>query len=432
MLMKTIQELHQLFLASPKVSTDTRGEVEGSVFFALSGDNFNGNCFAKEALNKGAALAVIDDSSYYDKTGQYLLVDNVLDTLQKLALFHREDVQAIVVGITGSNGKTTTKELIARVLETEKIIVSTQGNLNNHIGVPITLLRITHKTQIAVVEMGANHPGEIAQLCELARPNIGIITNIGKAHLEGMGSYEGVIRTKNELFNYLRTNNGTVIVNADDPLLMQLSEGMHRITYGVDSNEIHGSIVQENPLLKLSVSVHKELPFDIETHLYGRYNFPNVMAAVAIGRYFGVKSKNVIRAIEHFIPENSRSQQLDTQHNHLFLDAYNANPVSMSEALNSFYNYGATNPWIILGDMFELGETARSEHQIIIETVKMLGFTNVIFVGKHFAQLKIRGFEFLETTEQAFDYLKEHPVVQANILIKGSRGMKLEKLVPVL
>ena len=258
--MKNIQELYQLFLSSPKISTDTRGDVKGSVFFALSGEKFDGNRFAREAINKGAELAVVDDETCCENQNQYFLVENVLEALQNLALFHRESLKATVIGVTGSNGKTTTKELIYRVLEMEKMVIATQGNLNNHIGVPLTLLRMNNKTQVAVVEMGANHPGEIARLCELARPNIGIITNIGKAHLEGMGSYEGVINAKNELYSYIRTNNGTAIVNADDMLLMKLSEGMHRLTYGSGSNEVKGSLQLEVPWIKLSATYTTRRP----------------------------------------------------------------------------------------------------------------------------------------------------------------------------
>ena len=430
--MKNIQELHQLFLASPKISTDTRGDVKGSVFFALSGEKFNGNLFAKEAIDKGAELAVVDDKAFCEDNNRYFLVDNVLEALQNLALFHRESLKATVIGITGSNGKTTTKELIYRVLETEKLVVATQGNLNNHIGVPLTLLRMTGKTQVAVVEMGANHPGEIARLCELARPNIGIITNIGKAHLEGMGSYEGVINAKNELFSYIRINNGTAIVNADDVLLMQLSEGMHRLTYGSGSSEVGGALQVEMPWIKISASYHHEAAFHISSHLYGRYNFPNVMAAIAFGYYFKIKNKNIVKAIEKYIPENSRSQELKTEQNHLFLDAYNANPVSMSEAIHSFKSYADDHSWLILGDMFELGTASKEEHQLIIELIGQLGFKKVILAGKHFYNLESDRYLFFETTGEVILFLKRNPIKQARVLVKGSRGMQLEQLINVL
>ncbi len=433
MTMKKIQELYQVFLASPKISTDSRGDVSGSLFFALSGENFNGNKFAKEALNKGASTAVIDDEIYHENNGKYFLVDNVLQALQNLALFHRETNKAIVLGVTGSNGKTTTKELIAKVLETEKEIVATQGNLNNHIGVPLTLLRITHKTQIAIVEMGANHQGEIAQLCELARPNMGIITNIGKAHLEGMGGFEGVIKAKNELYQFIRTNNGTAIVNADDPLLMELSEGLHRITYGSSGADIVGQLITDKPGLVVKATTSEENPITISSQLYGGYNFPNILAAITLGRYFKLKNKHIIRAIEGYVPENSRSQQMKTEHNLLIMDAYNANPVSMSLAINNFHQYTQDNPWLILGDMFELGEASATEHIKIVELVKNLNIQNVVFVGKMFTEvLQAEKLTYFESTQEALAHLTTYPIRDANILIKGSRGMQLEKLIPAL
>ncbi len=431
--MKTIQDLYQRYLASPKISTDTRGDVQDSLFFALSGENFNGNTFAKQALIKGARLAVIDDPTLDEQNGQYFVVPNVLEALQNLALYHRESTKVTVIGITGSNGKTTTKELIAKVLETEKEIIATQGNFNNHIGVPLTLLRITSKTQIAVVEMGANHQGEIAVLCELARPNLGIITNIGKAHLEGMGGFEGVIKAKNELYQYLKTNNGTVLVNADDTLLMDLSEGMHRITYGLGSGETNGLMTKELPALKMTITDQHHTKFEVNTSLYGHYNIPNILAAVAIGQYFRIKNKNISKAIASYIPSNSRSQKMATETNLLFLDAYNANPVSMREAILSFHKMNNTNPWFILGDMFELGEAAHDEHKQIIDLLLQLKAKHVILTGKNFtsclAETQFRGFE---TTDDALIFLQNSPINNAQVLVKGSRGMQLEKLIPAL
>lgn len=433
MIMQKIQELYQHFLGSPKIATDSRVEVEGSLFFALSGDNFNGNRFAKEALLKGASLAIIDDESFDEKNGKYFVVKDVLLALQNLALYHRECSKTLVVGITGSNGKTTTKELISRVLQTEKELISTKGNLNNHIGVPLTLLRITQKTQVAIVEMGANHPGEIAALCQIARPNMGIITNIGKAHLEGFGSFEGVVKTKNELYDFIRTNNGTAIVNADDPLLMELSEGLHRITYGTDTGDIVGELLEEKPTLKIAATTFQENRISISSQLYGRYNFPNILAAIALGKYFKLKNKHIIKAIEGYIPDNSRSQLLKTEHNQIFLDAYNANPVSMDAAIQSFNSYQTALPWLILGDMFELGEAAASEHQKIVDLVNELNFKNVYFIGSLFGKTRIADNQLhFDTTAKALEYLHKNPILQANILIKGSRGMQLEKLVAAL
>jgi len=431
--MKTIQDLYQRYLASPKISTDTRGDVQDGLFFALSGENFNGNTFAKQALIKGARLAVIDDPTLDEQNGQYFVVPNVLEALQNLALFHRESTKVTVIGITGSNGKTTTKELIAKVLETEKEIIATQGNFNNHIGVPLTLLRITSKTQIAVVEMGANHQGEIAVLCELARPNLGIITNIGKAHLEGMGGFEGVIKAKNELYQYLKTNNGTVLVNAEDALLMDLSEGMHRISYGMGRGETNGLVTKELPAIKMTITDQHQTKFEVNTTLYGHYNIPNILAAVAIGQYFRIKNKNISKAIASYIPSNSRSQKMETETNLLFLDAYNANPVSMREAILSFHKMNSTNPWFVLGDMFELGEAAHDEHKQIVDLLLQLKAKHVILTGKNFtsclAETQFRGFE---TTDDALIFLQNNPINNAQVLVKGSRGMQLEKLIPAL
>lgn len=431
MIMQKIQELYQHFLASPKIVTDSRVKTDGSLFFALSGERFNGNHFAKAALENGAEMAIIDDPSFDEQSGKYFVVSDVLQALQNLALYHRESSKAMVIGITGSNGKTTTKELIARVLETEKEIVATQGNLNNHIGVPLTLLRITQKTQVAIVEMGANHPGEIATLCQLARPNIGIITNIGSAHLEGFGSFEGVKKTKNELYDFIRTNNGTAIVNSNDPLLMELSEGLHRITYGSDLSDVTGRLMEEKPCLKLEARTSPDNRLVISSQLYGEYNFPNILAAITLGKYFKIKNKHVIKAIESYTPDNSRSQLLKTETNQLVLDAYNANPVSMQMAITSFHRYGNANPWLILGDMFELGDVSTKEHEKIVNLVEQFGFSNAIFVGSHFAKVvSDEKYLHFDTTHQALQYLLKNPIRQAQILIKGSRGMLMEKLLP--
>ncbi len=431
--MKIIQELYQHYLATSKITTDSRGDVKESLFFALSGEKFNGNTFAKQALEKGARMAVIDDESYDEKNGDYFLVTNVLEALQNLALFHRESTKVTVIGITGSNGKTTTKELISKVLETEKEIIATQGNFNNHIGVPLTLLRITSKTQIAVVEMGANHQGEIAMLCSLSRPNIGIITNIGKAHLEGMGGFQGVIKAKNELYQYIKTNNGTALVNADDSLLMKLSEGMHRLTYGLEQGETSGILTQENPTLKLDINGPHQIHFKVNSKLYGRYNTSNILAAVAVGQYFRIKNKNISKAIESYIPVNSRSQKINTETNLLYLDAYNANPVSMHEAILCFFNANNSNPWFILGDMFELGDAAEEEHKTIVNLLSDLQAKQVILAGKNFLPfVHNTHFKGFESTEEVLNFIQSHPIRNAQILIKGSRGMKLEQLIPAL
>jgi len=426
-----ILNLYQRFLQHPKVSTDTRKNVRDTIFFALSGDQFNGNEFAEVAIQKGAAFAVIDDAGF-KKGAKYLLVPDVLSALQQLAAHHRKMTGVHVLAITGSNGKTTTKELMATVLQSEKEIIATAGNLNNHIGVPLTLLSIKRETEIAVVEMGANHIGEIAVLCEIAQPNSGLITNIGKAHLEGFGSFEGVITAKNELFIFLHETNGMAIVNADDELLMKLSDGLKQTTYGSSSADVQGKLLATHPFLKLQWSSNNETHI-CDTNLYGSYNFSNLMAAVTVGQFFGISSEKTNHALSEYVPNNNRSQQLKTKKNQIILDAYNANPVSLCEALKSFAAFNPENPYLILGDMFELGKDSPAEHQRIIRQVEETNFENVIFVGKDFYQFKKCGsFLFFKSTEQVEAYLKKNPVGKATVLVKGSRGMHLETLIKYL
>ena len=425
--MQQISNLYQKFITLGKISIDTRQDVSGSIFFALSGENFNGNKFAKEAIAKGASLAVIDQKEY-DEGPEYFLVENTLRTLQELARWHRTKSSAKVIGITGSNGKTTTKELVSAVLFTEKEIVSTRGNLNNHIGVPLTILSISSETELAVVEMGANHPGEIALLCDIARPDIGIITNIGKAHLEGFGSFEGVIKAKNELYDFLRSTHGTALVNEEDPLLMDLSEGLSRITYGSDSGLFTSGIISSKPFLTLQWT-YKGQSYQCPTKLVGKYNADNIYAAIAAGIYFGISPENINRAISGYQPDNNRSQLLETETNRIILDAYNANPVSMVYAIENFIEFQPEDPWLILGDMFELGEASLTEHKKILELLGKSSFQNIILVGKDFHQLNTAGrFISFPSTTEAGKYLTKNPIRHADILVKGSRGMQLEKL----
>lgn len=428
--MKKIKELYNLFLESDGVSTDTRQDIGNTIFFALSGENFNGNKFALDAIKKGALISVVDDSDYC-LSDQCFLVDNVLDTLQQLARYHRKQMDVTIVAITGSNGKTTTKELISIVLSKSINIISTLGNFNNHIGVPLTLLRIKEDTELAVVEMGANHIGEIESLCEIALPDVGIITNIGKAHLEGFGSYEGVITAKNELYNYIINHQGKIIVNADDDLLMELSAKANRLTYGVNNSDIEGEIVVTHPHLQIKWAFNQEI-FHCHSNLYGKYNFYNILAAMAVGCYFNIEPEFVNRAIEEYIPKNNRSQQLRTKTNNIILDAYNANPYSMAEAIISFADCKFENPWLFIGDMFELGEYSLVEHQKIIELLIEKGFTNVCLLGNDFAKTTNNVFLKFSDTEAAVKYLTDNPVINCNILIKGSRGMKMEDLLKVL
>jgi UDP-N-acetylmuramoyl-tripeptide--D-alanyl-D-alanine ligase len=427
--MRNIIEIYNQFLLSDGISTDSREDVNNKIFFALSGDNFNGNKFAYEAHKKGARLCVIDDSSY--TTNDNILVPNVLVALQELAQYHRNKSTATVLAITGTNGKTTTKELISSVLTSHTNIVSTQGNFNNHIGVPLTLLKINPSTKIAIVEMGANNIGEINTLCNIAQPNLGIITNIGKAHLEGFGSFEGVVSTKNELFNYLKKNNGKVIVNNDDKLLKSLSLNIPQFTYGNSKANVTGKIIEHKPSLKIEWNTNN-ISYDCSSQLYGNYNFSNIMAAITTGIFFDVPSTKINKAIGNYFPKNNRSQKIVTNNNSIIMDAYNANPTSMNGAITSFVNYNFNNPYLILGDMFELGEYAIAEHQTIIDILTNNKVKNAILIGNDFIKTKNHNFQTFISTKEAMSYLDKNRIKNANILVKGSRGMKLEDLLMVL
>jgi len=429
--MDYLTSLYQQFKSCGKVSTDTRNDIEGAIFFALSGENFNGNQFASDAIDKGAALAVIDQKDY--KTDdRFLLVDNTLQALQDLARLHRSKLDCEFIGITGSNGKTTTKELMSNVLSTEKNVSYTKGNLNNHIGVPLTILRTEKNTEIAVIEMGANHIGEIGLLCDIARPNNGIITNIGKAHLEGFGSFDGVIKAKTELYDFLRTNNGLAFVNEDDPLLMDLSKGLKRITYGSNAAFFSSQVISTRPYITVRWH-HNRNAYEIDTKLFGKYNLDNINAAIAIGLHFGISPENINHAIANYQPVNNRSQIIETASNQLIMDAYNANPVSMLHAIDNFKEFQAENPWLLLGDMFELGDNAAEEHAKIIHLIQEKGFINVMLVGKEFFKLRSTHpyLNFIDIKD-AENHLIKHPIKNAQILVKGSRGVQLEKLLKFL
>ena len=431
--MNNIKNLYHTFLKSAGVCTDTRKMKEGKLFFALSGENFNGNRFAAEALKKGAPAVVVDDAAFVPEGDpRYLLTENTLEALQELARYHRQQFDIPVLAITGTNGKTTTKELVAAVLSTRKNICATQGNLNNHIGVPLTLLNITKETEMAVVETGANHPGEIAALCKIARPTYGLITNIGKAHLEGFGSFQGVVNTKNELYRAVKANGGTVFVNKDNPLLMQLSEGISRITYGTPPADVAGRPEKGGFFLSV-LWQHPTGNRKVKTQLYGSYNFSNVMAALAVGTHFGIPATDMQQAIAGYVPRNNRSQRLETADNVLILDAYNANPESMSLAIDDFAARRFPQPVLILGDMFELGKAAAEEHQKIVDKLENAGFETVILAGKEFYKTRTnRPYQKFKTTEEVIRFLKTHPIKNAHILVKGSRGMQLEKIVDYL
>lgn len=421
-------DLYQKFRQHPYISTDSRIAQPGSIFFALKGDNFNGNSYCTQALSNGAAYAVIDEPAFY--TGnQTLLVDNVLQSLQQLASDYRAQIRIPVIGITGTNGKTTTKELMASALSARFVTHATSGNLNNHIGVPITLLNIKPETEIAVIEMGANHMGEIAALCEIARPTHGLITNIGKAHLEGFGSLEGVIRAKSELYNYLRKNGGMVFANADNALIMSLTADMERITYGTATTaSFRGETEGRGPLLE--IRLEKPIALQIKTRLAGNYNFENLMAALCIAHHFRVDITEAARAVENYEPRMNRSQILQTAHNTVIMDAYNANPSSMRVAIANFAATEAAVKVLILGDMFELGNDAPAEHADILKLALEHPFNTILTAGPHFATAAagLQGITPFPGVPQLKEYLASHQLQHAHILVKGSRGMKLETI----
>jgi len=422
----SIEELYKLFLsANGQVCTDSRNIKAGSIFFALKGARFNANEFAKEALSKGCSYVVIDEDNYYAEG--CILVPDVLMSLQKLANHHRRQFGIPVIGITGTNGKTTTKELTSAVLSKKYKTLFTQGNLNNHIGVPLTLLNLTNEHGMAVIEMGANHVGEIDQLCRIAEPDYGIITNIGKAHLEGFGGYEGVIKAKSELYKYIKEKRGKLFVNADDDLLMKLSAGIDRITYGTSiTSHIKGIQDNESFLAKgklLMDGAHTEM----SSSLAGSYNFYNVLAAVCIGLHFNVSVQQIKEAIEEYVPSNNRSQIIKKGSNTIWADAYNANPSSMKVAIENFAGTDSTVKILILGDMFELGNESQEEHQAIAELIDKFKWAGAYLIGKEFSQVKSSAHLFA-SVEDFMKWLSEHPVKNAAILLKGSRGMQMEKV----
>ncbi|HYG51539.1 MAG TPA: UDP-N-acetylmuramoyl-tripeptide--D-alanyl-D-alanine ligase [Flavobacteriales bacterium] len=431
----TIPELHTLFLKHQQVCTDTRKIIDGSIFFALKGENFNGNKFAQQALEQGCAYAVIDEKEYAvgNKT---ILVNNVLTCLQQLASFHRDYwntaggyVRRDVIALTGSNGKTTTKELIHAVLRQTMHCYATVGNLNNHIGVPLTLLALKPEHTLAIVEMGANHQKEIELLCNIAKPNFGIITNVGKAHLEGFGGEEGVLKGKGELYDYIRQHDGHIFVNGDDEKLMKIAKGISAYTYGYgEHNMVKGKILDKNIFLEMEVSADGEVKH-VATNLTGTYNGINVLCAYAVGWIFDMEHEQIIKGIESYTPDNSRSQVVKTGFNTLILDAYNANPSSMSLALENLARIDAPQKMFVLGDMREMGEHAQAEHLAILNKIKELKL-NGILVGEEFSRYRNNfDFTFFENTPKALEWLKEMKIKNNLVLIKGSRGIKLEQVV---
>lgn len=423
------ETLHQLFLESKGVATDTRALKTDQLFFALKGDNFNGNLFAEKALSKGAGYAIIDEE--LDKLNdRYILVDDVLETLQKLSTYHREFLDIPILAITGSNGKTTSKELIHAVLRKKFNTVATVGNLNNHIGVPLTLLSMKRSTEFGIVEMGANHPNEIKRLAQIAKPNYGYITNFGKAHLEGFGSVEGVIAAKSELYSYLRENNKMIFLNIDDPIQQK------QLSY--DNTYSFGTKPDADVVIKYGLNTERaEVLFEgttIKSQLTGDYNAINMAAAICVGKYFKVPTESIKKAILDYSPQNNRSQIVKIGSNLLLMDAYNANPTSMKAALDSFKNNAASNKIAILGDMFELGANAEEEHQNIVNYLESINVLHAYLVGDNFYKTstishkitKLKSFSDLQLSLEATEFNN------AYILIKGSRGMALERTVEIL
>lgn len=422
----TIAELHFHFLNSNGVCTDTRSLVTGQLYFALKGENFNGNTFAQQALDQGAAIAIIDENNFQaDRT---VLVDDVLTTLQQLATYHRNYLNVPIIGLTGSNGKTTTKELINAVLSQHFKTTATAGNLNNHIGVPLTLLSMDADTEIGIIEMGANHQGEIKMLSAIAQPNYGYITNFGKAHLEGFGGIEGVIKGKSELYDYLRNSQGTVFINDNDKIQLEKSKDITNITFGSDSSDIPVILKNTTPTLTVACGT---TTFD--SHLIGAYNFSNIAAAIAIGTHFKIAPEQIKSGIDNYTPENNRSQIIKRATYQVILDAYNANPTSMKAALENL-NLHRNGPTIaFIGNMFEVGSTAKEEHQDILNLAASLGIDQVYAIGPDFGQSVPQKNQEVYGEYHAF--AKAFSLILpegATVLIKGSRGMKMERVLELL
>lgn len=421
-----IAELYKCFMECGKVTTDSRNCPEGSMFIALKGETFNGNAFAAQALKQGCRYAVIDESEYAGEGT--ILVDNCLQALQQLANYHRRQLKTLVIGITGTNGKTTTKELISTVLSRKFNTLYTEGNFNNHIGVPLTLLRLTKEHEMAVVEMGANHPGEIKTLVHIAEPDYGIITNVGKAHLQGFGSFEGVIRTKGELYDFLRAKGGaTIFIQNENPYLNGIAEGLTCVRYGQTAGlYVSGELISCSPFLSFRWTA-EGVSHEVNTHLIGSYNLDNMLAAAAIGRYFGVSDDDISSALASYLPHNNRSQLKETADNKLIVDAYNANPTSMMAALKNFRQIEAPHKMVILGDMKELGEASREEHQKVVDYLKECGFDRVVLVGPEFAAAT-HSYQTFQHVDEVLADIRIHKPQGYYILIKGSNSMKLSQL----
>ncbi len=425
-----IIDLYDLFLHHSHITTDSRNCPKGALFFALRGERFDGNQYASKALAAGCSYAVIDNADYY-MDERTIVVDDVLKTLQQLAHHHRKVLGLPIIGVTGTNGKTTTKELLAAVLSTKFNLLYTQGNLNNHIGVPLTLLQLNPDHEIAVIEMGASHPGDIKELVDIVHPNYGIITNVGTAHLEGFGSFEQVVKTKGELYDYIRHINGKIFIKSENEYLKTIAKGIEQITYGSgDDNFTSGHVISCDPFLVFGWKQQGKI-HTVETHLIGNYNIDNVLAAIAVGRYFKIPAERISRALAAYQPTNNRSQLIATTCNQLIVDAYNANPSSMKVALDNFMRMSVTPKAVILGDMRELGPTSDQLHAEVIEQIKQCGFDKVLLCGEHFSKVG-QIYTTFATTETLIESLHHQPLKGYHILIKGSHSMGLEKLTDIL
>lgn len=432
-----IQQLYQIYQQHPVITTDSRDCPQGSIFFALKGESFDGNKFAASAIEKGCAYAVIDNAEY-QKDDRFILVNNVLQTFKDLAREHRRQFNIPVIGITGTNGKTTTKELIASVLSEKYNTLFTQGNFNNDVGVPKTLFRLNEQHEIAVVEMGASHPGDIKTLVETVEPTCGLITNVGKAHLQGFGSFEGVKKTKGELYDYLKAHDALVFINGNNEHLLQMAQSRdicRAIEYGTQEDcQVNGSIISCAPFLKFQWNSNVDginVQQEIQTHLIGSYNIDNMLAAIAIGLHFGVSPEQIHHALSNYIPTNNRSQMEETGKNHLVVDAYNANPSSMKAALDNFHLMEVSPKMAILGDMRELGEASAEEHQKAVDLMKEYGFENIWLVGDEFGNTQCNYRKFKDVEEVKAAIIAED-INGFNILIKGSNSTKLWQLPPLL
>ena len=430
--MEKLESIYKSFQAGSRVITDSREVKEGDIFIALKGENHNGNTFTEKAIAQGARHVVIDEADY-NVAPQCVLVPDTLQFLQQLANHHRRQLHIPILGITGTNGKTTTKELCHAVLSRKYNTVATKGNLNNHIGVPLTLLSMDKTTEFGIVEMGANHPGEIKELCKIVEPDYGIITNIGYAHLEGFGSYENIIKTKNALYEAVKEKQGILFVNGEDELLCRLSADQKRYTYGVEGHDVNGEIVQTTPYLVYTLKTHHGHLY-VRTKLIGGYNFDNAMAASALGIYFDIDPLQIQAALEAYMPSNMRSQLMKTEHNTIILDAYNANPSSMQVAISNFAEMTADNKLPIIGEMRELGAISEEAHRKIVDLMAQNHFPQAFLVGHNFESFanNYTFTTYFPDTEALIEHLKANKITNAFILVKGSRGNKLERITEYL